>query len=171
MIRIITIYWVLKHNVQLCCSTLKSLLSQMSNRQYLHILHMCQTYKIAYWQNQGGGVIWCVSFHVHRSGYPMSCLGDTLAYWRCRTSYAFCGGPACPASLFCQQYHHSHDIICIIFWFLSHSGWNAPSLGYSSDKLSLTLMITSWFLPIVASDVCWLWSFLDSSHVKIMISC
>ena len=31
--RIIFIYWVLKHKLQLCCCTLKSLLSQMSNLQ------------------------------------------------------------------------------------------------------------------------------------------
>ena len=63
--RIIFIYWVLKHNVQLCCCTLKSLLSQMSNLQLLH------KGKMAYWQNQGGHIR-CVGFHVHRCGYSIS---------------------------------------------------------------------------------------------------
>ena len=91
--RIIFIYWVLKHNVQLCCCTLKSLLSQMSNLQLLH------KGKMAYWQNQGGHIR-CVGFHVHRCGYSISKPGNTLAYWRCRTYYAPCRSPACPESLF-----------------------------------------------------------------------
>ena len=86
--RIIFIYWVLKHNVQLCCCTLKSLLSQMSNLQLLH------KGKMAYWH------IRCVGFHVHRCGYSISKPGNTLAYWRCRTYYAPCRSPACPESLF-----------------------------------------------------------------------
>ena len=140
----------------------------------IYTFYMCHSYKIAYWQNQGGDLSDVqasmyieVGIQYPVQGIPLPIGGAGLL----RPSVA----------VLLAQHHwstsddHSNIIISMIlfasFFFLSHSGRNAPSLGYSSDKLSLTLTITSWFLPIVASDVCWLWRFLDSSHVKIIISC